>query len=133
MAAAKLDYLIGARNTGSLAASTGRTLILTMRNNLSMTFYYNRIGIRYLPALNTALIWMLDTQFNREVISGETQLCEIGQPNNAAYNSPYLNLLNYQPLSPGQAVEIYIQTFAGQAMVANDLAVTLLGYSEYKI
>lgn len=120
------SYSIGARNAGTVAANTGKTLLLSIRNNLASVFHYDRIAIRYATGLQTCLLWLFDTQFNREVITGETQLCILGQPNNAAYNAPFYQLLHYQPLSPGQAVDIYIQTFA-TGLAANDIGVSIIG------
>lgn len=121
-----LDYVIGLTAASTIAANSQASMGV-IRNNVASTFYYDRIAIRYAAALNTAQIRMLDTQFNRDVISGNTQLCILGQPNNSAFNVPWFALKNIQILSPGQAVEVFIQTFA-TVVNANDISIALVGY-----
>lgn len=124
---AKKALQLGNQNPNPISANSAQNLAITITQNVGPDFVVFGYSLRYAANLQTVLCSMKDTQHNREIISGNTQLCTVGILNTLAPINPFLRIDPFI-LSTGQSVQFYVTNQTGTAIGAGDLALTLFGY-----
>lgn len=124
---AKKALQLGSQNANPIAAGSAQNLAITITQNVGSDFVVFGYSLRYAANLQAVLCSMKDTQHNREIISGNTQICTVGVLNTLAPINPFLRIDPFI-LSSGQSVQFYVANQTVTAISAGDLALTLFGY-----
>lgn len=122
--------ILGDYNTTAInAANNG--LAITITYNFGGYFTFDKFSILYGVNIDSALIRLVDTEHNRDVISANTGLCTIGAPISPGTfrEIPYIHIRPIR-VSNGNSISLYVNNISATNLTAKNLFLTLYGVQE---
>lgn len=122
------QVMLGGQNGSNITAGA-RTVAITLTQNVGSPTIFYGFALRYVTGLETVLVSMLDTQHNRELITGNVQICTVGALNTLVPPQPFVKIHPFE-LASGQSVQLTVTNQTGGTINANEIALTLYGFQQ---
>lgn len=122
------QVILGGQNGSSIIAGA-RTIAITLTQNVGAPVVFQGVSLRYETGLEKILVSLLDTQHNRELITGNVQICTVGCLNTLAPVQPFIRIHPFE-LASGQSVQLTVTNQSGGTINANEIALTLFGFQQ---
>jgi len=119
--------ILGERNTSAIANGT-QAQPITITYNFGGTFTFNKFVILYNAQVAFALVRVVNTMANQDIISFNTVLGSVGTPLADTVNRR-LPWINIEPvtIANGQSVQMYINNITANTIPVDALSLTLFG------
>ena len=122
--------IMGDYNTATIAAS-GNGQAIQITYNFGGFFTFDRFSLMYGVNIDSALVRLVDTEHNRDIISANTAICTIGSPvSPGTFREIPFTIIRPIRISNGNSVNLFLNNISATNLTPKNLFLTLYGIQE---